>query len=250
MAGTMVAPTRGMSLTTRRFLLGIAILFGAATAAAANDVEDACHEFGRAEIIFVGRVKSAPITRRISGMPVAVSLTPLLVETAFRGVTTPELFMLNKGQPDLDSARSYLFYADRPMGLLAPDVIFAGRPKELEAAADDLRFLREAVAGDQGTAVHGSLKFQDPDDQMLRTPLAGVVLRVSLDGQRYETSTGADGTFTITGVPPGLLRIEPVLPDHLTLPPQQNGGIVKGGCLAIHMRATFNGRPFALPRQR
>jgi hypothetical protein len=232
-----------------RVLLCSAIMLAAASAAAANDVADACHEFGRAEVIFVGRVKSAPITRRISGEveiekaralyppPVEVSLTPLLVETAFRGVTTPELFMWNRGQPGLDPSRSYLFYADRPMGPLAPDVIFAERPKELETAADDVRFLREAVASDRVTAVHGSLNFQDPDDHTRRTPLAGVVLRVSLDGQRYETSTGADGTFVITGVPPGVLRIEPVLPEHLTLPPQQNGGIVKGGCLAVHMRA-------------
>ena len=283
----------------RRFLLCTAIMLASTSAAVANDVADACHEFGRAEVIFVGRVKSAPITRRISGEaeiekaravknaaerelhafeslkvppeigaerhrdltirmlkasdeynriramhppPVDVSLTPLLVETAFRGVTTPELFMMNRGQPELDPARSYLFYADRPMGPLAPDVIFAARPKELESAADDVQFLREAVAGGQGTTVHGSLNFQDPDDHTRRTPLAGVVLRVSLDGQRYETSTGADGTFMITGVPPGVLRIEPVLPDHLTMPPQQSGGIVKGGCLAVNMRATFNGR--------
>jgi hypothetical protein len=65
---------------------------------------------------------------------------------------------------------------------------------------------------------------------------------VSLDGQHYETSTGADGTFMITGVPPGVLRIEPALPEHLTLPPQSTGGIVKGGCLAVHMRAAVNGR--------
>jgi hypothetical protein len=288
-----------MSLTTRRFLLWSAIMLGAATAAAANDVADACHEFGTAEVIFVGRVKGAPITRRISGEdeieraravkdaadrelkafealkmppeigaaqnrelairfvraneefnrvramhppPEDVSVTPLLVETAFRGVTTTELFMLNRGQPELDPARSYLFYAHRPMGQFAPDVVFASRPKDLEAAVDDLRFLREAVASDQGTIVHGSLTFQDLDNERRRTPLPGVLLRLSLDGQRYETSTGADGTFTITGVPPGLLRIEPALPDHLTLPPQQNGGMVKGGCLAVHMRATFNGR--------
>lgn len=249
MAGTMVAPARGMFQPMRQVLLCTAILLTVATAAAAIDVADACREFGRAEVIFVGRVKSAPITRRIPGEagaledapPVDLSLTPLFVETAFRGVTTPELFMLNGGQPGLDPARSYLFYAHRPMGQFAPDVVWAARPKDLEAAADDLRFLREVVAGDQGTVVHGSLKFQDPDDQEARTPLPGVLLRVSLDGQHYETSTGADGTFTITGVPPGLLRIKPVLPDHLTLPPQQNGGIVKGGCLAVDMRVIFNG---------
>lgn len=234
-----------MSLTTKRLFLSVAIMLAAATVAAANDAADACREYGRAEVIFVGRVKSAPVTRRIDGVhptPVDVSLTPLLVETAFRGVTTPELFMWNSGQRELDPSRSYLFYANRPVGPLAPDVIVAGRPKELEAAEDDVRFLRQVSADGQGATVHGSLEIQSPDDQTRRSPLAGVVLRVSLDGQRYETSTRADGTFLITGVPPGVLRIVPVLADHLTLVPQQNGGIVKGGCLAVHMRATFNGR--------
>ena len=284
----------------RHCALGVAaVIVATATTVAANDFSEACEQFGSAEVIFVGRVKSAPITRRISAEdeiekarlamvaaerdlkavealkmppeigggqkrelairlikasdeynrtramhppPVDFPVTPILVETPFRGVTTPELFMWNRGQPPLDPSRSYLFYAQRPMGPLAPDIIDAGQPKDVEAAEDDLRFLHEAVTSDQGTIVHGSLNFQDPDDQTRRTPLPGVVLRVSLDGQHYESSTGADGTFIITGVPPGVLRIDPVLPDHLMLPPQQNGGIVKGGCLAVHMRAAFNGR--------
>jgi hypothetical protein len=181
-------------------------------------------------------------TRAMHPPPADVSVTPLLVETPFRGVTTPELFMSNQGQPELDPNRSYLFYAERPMGQLAPDIIFADQPKELEAAEADLRFLREVAANDQTTVVHGSLTFQDPDHQLRPAPLAGVVLRVTLDDQHYETTTGADGTFMITGVPPGVLRIEPELPGHLTLPPQSNGGILKGGCLAVDMRAALNGR--------
>jgi hypothetical protein len=276
-----------------------AALLAMTTPVAAAQVAEACREFATAEVIFVGRVKSAPITRRISGEddiekarlikaaaeaelkafealkvppeigsprhldltvravkagdeynrtramhppPIDLSLTPILVERPFRGVTTAELFMMNRGQPALDPARSYLFYAERPMGPLAPDVIFDGRPKELESAEADLHFLNEAAANNPGTVVSGSLTFQDPDDQRRRTPLPGVVLRLSLDGQHYETSTGADGTFMLTGVPHGMLRIEPVLPEHLALPPQSSGGIVKGGCLEVHMRATFNGR--------
>ena len=287
-----------MPMRHRSLLCAIVGVVAATTPVAANDFTDACYAFGSAEVIFVGRVKSAPITRRISGEeeiekarlamdaaerelkafealkipseigwqqqrdltirmvkasdeygrtramyppPVDLSLTPLVVETPFRGVTTAELFMMNRGQPALDPARSYLFYAQRPMGFLAPDVIFDGQPKEVESAEADLQFLRDVIADDHGTTVHGSIKMQDPDDQRRLTPLGSIVLRLSLDGQHYEKSTGADGTFLITGVPPGALRIEPVLPEHLTLT-QEAGGIVKGGCLAVHMRATFNGR--------
>ena len=270
-----------------------------AAPAAANDAAQACREFATTDVIFVGRVKSAPITRRISGEqeiekarlvseaaerdlkafealkmppeigwrrhfelnaramkaqqdyemtrgmhppPVDLELTPIHVEIPFRGVTAAELFMVNWGQPVLDPARSYLFYAQRPMGPLAPDVIFAGEPKAVESAEADLRFLHDAVANSAGTVVHGSLKLENPDHQQRPTPLGGVVLRVSLDDERMEISTDADGSFVLPSVPAGRLTIEPVLPDHLTLPPQSTGGQTRGGCLAVHMRATFNGR--------
>ena len=223
------------------FLSASQVILAMTTPVAAAQVAEACREFATAEVIFVGRVKSAPIMRRMSGEkdieqarvvsdaaerdlkafealkmppeigwrrlwgasiraikafesrqtramhppPVDLSLTPMLVEEPFRG-TTGDLFMLDSGQPALDPARSYLFYAERPLGPLAPDVILSFSPKEVESAEADLRFLRDAIADNAGTVVHGSLNFEDPDDQRRQSPLGGVVLRVSLDGQRYE----------------------------------------------------------------
>jgi len=219
-----------------------AVILAMTTPVAAAQVAEACREFATAEVSFVGRVKSAPIMRRISGEkdierarvvsdaaerdlkafealtmpratgwrrhqelairaakafdeydriraihppPVDLSLTPMLVEEPFRGATG-DLFMMDSGQPALDPERSYLFYAERPLGPLAPDVILPFNPKEVESAEADLRFLRDAIADNAGTVVHGSLTFEDPDDQHRRSPLGGIVLRVSLDGQRYE----------------------------------------------------------------
>lgn len=278
------------------YVYGALVMLSMPATAIANDVDEACRNFARAEVIFVGRVKSAPITRRISGdekiekariamdaaehelkafealkmppeigwqqhrdlsmrmvrareefdntramypPPMDIPVTPILVEMPLRGVTTTELFLQG---PELDPEQSYLFYAQRPLGRIAPDVIsLAARPKEAALAEADLRFLNEAIVNNPGTVVSGSLRIEDPADQTRLTPLPGVVLRVSLDGQHYETSTGADGTFLVTSVPPGVLRIEPVLPEHLTLTGDA-GGIVKGGCLAVHMRVKFDGR--------
>ena len=248
---------------------------------AANDVAEACREFATAEVIFVGRVNGAPITRRVSGEddiekarvimeaaerelkafqalkmppeigggrhrelaiqaikaqdeygriramhppPVDFPVTPLLVETAFRGVTTSELFMWNRGQPALDPARSYLFYAERPAGRSRPTSCSPVTPKmwkRPKPICNSCARLSRTTMAQPSTARSSS---RIPTIRCAGLRCRGVVLRVSLDGQRYESSTGADGTFLITGVPPGMLRIEPVLPDHLTLPPQSNGG--------------------------
>jgi hypothetical protein len=53
-----------MSSVSRLFAAA-AIMMAAAPAVA--QVNDACAEFARAEVVLVGRAKSAPITRRISG---------------------------------------------------------------------------------------------------------------------------------------------------------------------------------------
>jgi hypothetical protein len=279
-----------------RLFAAAAIMLTAAPAAA--QVNEACAEFAKAEVIFVGRVKSAPITRRISGEdaiekarvvkeaaerelkafealkfppeigggqhrdlairmvkaseeynkirasyppPFDLFLTPVLAETPFRGVPPGDLFMMSRGHPELDPAKSYLIYAAREMGFLAPDVITLRRAVDVADAEAHLRFLND-TANDSGTFVNGSLTMADPANPQRPLPLSDVVLRVSLEDQHIETVTAADGTFILVGVPPGQLRVEPVLPEHLILPPQSNGGVTRGGCLTIHLRATLNGR--------
>src|SRR4029450_1043365 len=48
-------------------LCAVVAVVSPAMPVSANDFTEACHSFGSAEVIFVGRGKSAPITRRIAG---------------------------------------------------------------------------------------------------------------------------------------------------------------------------------------
>src|SRR5918995_4319121 len=186
-----------MSPLSRLFAVAAIII---TSAPAAAQVNEACAEFARAEVVFVGRAKSAPITRRISGEdaiekarvvkdaaerefkafyalkippeigaeqlrdltirmikageeydklrasyppPFDVVLTPMHVETPFRGVPPGDLFIMKRGHPDLDLDKSYLIYGAR-MGFLAPDVITLDRAVDVADAEAHLRFLNDS----------------------------------------------------------------------------------------------------------
>ena len=275
-------------------------MIATATPASADDFVDACHDFGSAEVVFIGRAISAPITRRVSadreiekarlaftaaehelnafialnlppeigrargealarqatgardlynGIQAAhptaeVSVTPMRVEVPFRGATSADVVMWKGGEPGtdlLDPNRSYLIYATRPFGTLAPDIV-SGDARLVENAEAHLRFLNDAAAIRPGGVVYGSLRIEDPADPRRLAPLGGVALRVSIDDRVIGTATRADGTFMVAGLPSGSVRVEPLLPGTLMLPPQALGGSVHGGCLALHMRVKLNGR--------
>lgn len=90
-------------------------------------------------------------------------------------------------------------------------------PKPVEDAEVELRFLRD-VANDASTIVRGSLRLADPTDSQRTTPMSNVLLRMSLDDHRMEITSNRDGSFSVSAVPSGAWLIEPVLPEHLTLP--------------------------------
>src|SRR5688500_13000316 len=212
-----------------RLFAAVAILMTSVPAVA--QVNEACAEFARAEVVFVGRAKSAPITRRISGEdaienarvvkdaaerefkafdalkippeiggeqhrdlavrmikageeyskarasyppPFDLLLTPILVESPFRGVPPGDLFIMKSGHPELDPDKSYLIYGAREMGFLAPDVITLRRAVDIADAEAHLRFLND-TSNDSATFVHGSLTMPNPANYQRPLPLGGVV---------------------------------------------------------------------------
>jgi hypothetical protein len=122
--------------------------------------------------------------------------------------------------------------------IVNPTRLVAGDDPILE----DLPFLAGAAA--YGATLTGSLNLQTPYDEARHSsPLAGVPIRVASSTMATEVTTNADGTFVVTGVGPGDVELEPLLPDGMTLVfSSVRRTIGDGGCVDCPLRAAFNGR--------
>ena len=74
-----------------------------------------------------------------------------------------------------------------------------------------------------------------------RRPLAGVRVRFTSGNSVVETVTDHQGRYDVSGLPEGIVRIEPVLPDQLVA--ESGGAEVRAGGCAVHVVvAEWNGR--------
>jgi hypothetical protein len=211
--------------------------------------ETPCERFGTADMVFVGRA-GHPIRRSARLAPDVpdeeFTVTPVTVEHPFHGVTSSVVYLILYAPelPEfvLEAGRSYLVYGYK-IGA-PPDLVRTTplRPKTVTEAAADLEFL-ETVASSAGAIVQGVLSVGNPaNSREPRTPLDGVPIRFSSEnGFVTDAITDKEGRFTVAFVPDGPVRVEPSLPEHLTIGPR-SVNLPSGGCSHLHLVATLNGR--------
>jgi hypothetical protein len=226
-------------------------LVGCALCAASDDLQP-CDEFSRSEAVFVG-VAAAPVKRWVQlpdNPTVEMTLTPIEVERAYRGVSTPVIYVIPLGIPTrLTPGVRYLVYGRhyRP-----PDIVMASPgmgAKEIEQAASDLAFLDGVSPSARGGTISGvvqersvSYTFADNDP---RAPLGGIVVRIENEQYSTEAITDADGNFVASGVPAGLYKLNPQLRDGLVVrdPTSSIEAVVQdGGCATRTIDVHPNGR--------
>src|SRR5713226_143568 len=79
--------------------------------------------------------------------PANAVLTPMHVETAFRGVNALDVFLYLGPQPPLESGRSYLVFGRRLVPFVQDIVAASGPPRDVDSAQESLRFLSLAASG-------------------------------------------------------------------------------------------------------
>jgi hypothetical protein len=198
----------------------LALSLAAATQHVSAGNLEPCQEYSQSEAVFVG-VARAPIKQwvRLPDNPtVEMTLTPIEVERAYRDVSTPVIYVIPLGIPTrLTPGVRYLVYGRhyRP-----PDIVMASPgmgAKEVGQAASDLAFLDGVAPGARGGTISGvvqerSVSYSFAADDP-RAPLGGIVVRIENEQYSTEAITDAGGNFVASGMPAGLYKLKPQLPD-------------------------------------
>jgi hypothetical protein len=187
--------------------------------------------------------------------PLDLTLIPMLVEQAFRGVASSTV-MLRHVDPSikLEPGELYLISGHRQTGMLEgllivfPErsdladlkLVDAAHIANVAAAQRELRFLGSTMTG---ATILGNLRMHSYGDG-LGTSVNGVRILVSSGTRVVEAMTSEDGSFVVSGAPSGRLETNVLLPDDLTIVNQSalTFTIPEGGCHPLNLRVAPNGR--------
>jgi hypothetical protein len=181
-----------------------------------------------------------------NGGPVNVRFAPVLVDRAFRGVSTPVVYVTG-GNGFLTTGRRYLVYSRTYAGsdMFISDPAYGTKP--IADASRDLEFLDLLAANADGAAISGSLELDESDDAQIGrdvSPLSNIALRLSTANLVRTITTSADGRFAISGMVSGDYQIDGRLPGDLALSNNAPTSVrvLDGGCASVRIHAVPNGR--------
>ena len=138
--------------------------------------------------------------------------------------------------PAFEAGRQYLMYTTvLPTG----DIPSRGctRSRAVEAADEDLEFLKQYSAGRVITHVSGSVSLQpDPSEDRSSQdgdaiPMKDVRVTVLMDGRHFSTHTNSLGQYSFTRLPPGEYEITAEFPGHRQTDTPEEFTLYPNGCI-------------------
>jgi Carboxypeptidase regulatory-like domain len=241
-----------------RFGVGVLIVFlysGRALACGCEKPGPPCQAFGEASVVFIGTVKGFTEGARKQKPDGEVDFTPRLfrfsVEESFSGTPTKEAEVAtsfgadNCGYPFVNGT-SYLVYAYRDKKDSRLYTSSCTRTKRVASASEDLQYLRGLASASRTVTISGKvgryLSYPGSYAQAY-VPKEGALLSVEGAEQTKEVRTDASGSFEVTGLKPGSLKLKLHLPDELTA--YRSERVLKfesGGCASEVFYVADNGR--------
>ena len=231
-------------------------------AAAADDFAGACRRFASARVVFIGRVTAPPVRKHVPGqeqidrmrqkwseadaemakrklwpVPLDLVVTPMRVETAFRNIDVNHVYVRTEDPDELQIGQSYLVYGHHEIGAIFPEILTAtALVAQPDPNGEEVRFLNLAKTRKFSTSVYGSLILHDTPAEV---PLAGVRIRFTVGDQQIDGITNAAGRFIVTGIPAGIISVEPLLPEGVSFDTHvpYTLAMPDGGCSELQLRA-------------
>lgn len=214
-----------------------------------------CKAFGEASAVFIGTVKGVREGARKQKPDGEVDFTPRLftfsVEEAFSGITAAEAEIATGlgdddcGYPFVKGA-SYLVYAYRDE---RDDRLYTSactRTNRVASATADLQYLRGLASAPRTVTIAGKVQRHfsyGGNNTQSYVPMEGALLSVEGAGQTKEVRTDASGSFELTGLKPGSLKLKLHLPEELTAYKSERPlKFEVGGCTSEIFYVVDNGR--------
>jgi hypothetical protein len=239
-ARTFTTLPKATAATT--LLCAVSFVLSMPVRASAQDDATPCERFGDAQTVFVG--EAGPLTRisvrHDSDSPIDDLVTvPFTVDQAFRGATPGQTLYLHAPSEarEFDAGRRYLIYGEFNSGT----VFYPLAAKPIEEASDDLTFLTGEARSETTGTLYGLVTHGSPFvSESSRRPLPGVTIHLFGEGGVVEVVTDEQGRYYASGLPPGYVRIEPVLPERLI--GSSATQVRAGGCTRSSVNVRWNGR--------
>ena len=253
-----------LKTAARRLLPAVAALLLLAGAAAETRAcscmpdRPVCEAFGEASAVFVGRVVGAA-ERKTSkdyetGKQVVYDVGAIRfeVEEAFGGVRARRRVTIHSGTGGGDCGywfrrgRRYLIYANEYEGKLYTNICTRTRP--LEAADEDLAFLRDLPPRGTGARLYGVVARPPytqprPEEAKLEGLVGVKVVVEGPGGSRRELFTDAEGRYELTNLKPGAYKVSAELPPQYYRHVRGDDAttIADRGCAEVSFAAVPNG---------
>jgi hypothetical protein len=221
-----------------------------------------CQAYADASAVFIGVVSEISETKRpgpSKGDFYPSKLVRLSVVEMFKGVAAPEIDIeTGNGSGDcgylFERGKRYLVYgygaprSDQHMG-----TNICTRTKPIEQANEDLDYLRGLPESASKSRISGTViqytNERQSNSYKKTQPMAGVKVVITGNGLRFETATDEQGAYRVVGLPPGVYKVTPVLPDDLTVLRWDDkdvdyveAAVTAGGCAAANISVETDGR--------
>lgn len=232
-------------------LLGVSAFAARALACSCAPPPPPCQAVGQTPLVFLGTVISA----NAEGV---FKTAQMHVDRLYKGQVKETIELFDDGMcdgPRLEAGHQYLMYTSIFETGAIPSR-GCSRSRAVEAADEDLEFLKQYSAGRVPTHVSGTVRYRpdEPEDSKLgdpgRTPMKDVKVTVSSNDRYFSTSTNSLGQYSFTNLPPGQYNVDAEFsgyrlnwaPNGLTLHPN--------GCIEANLLMKVDRRVQGVVRDR